>query len=157
MVWMKFVTQRGHCWCLFLSYFVSQWLYTGDAADRPGHQLCPGGCPHATSSMEWRHRGLDIGSGGQQSRGCLLRSSKALFRRSYSAVRATGVELPRESLVYIYTPEYVTTHLLGEFSENRIRLLEEYSTLYTLATEHPKGQGQECRSRQLIKCYVIII
>ena len=38
-------------------------------------------------------------------------------------------------------------------SENRIRLLEGYSTLYIqvpLAMEYPKGQGQECRSRQLI-------
>ena len=38
-------------------------------------------------------------------------------------------------------------------SENRIRLLEWYSTLYIqvpLAIEYPKGQGQECRSRQLI-------
>jgi len=75
-------------------------------------------------------------------------------------VRATGVELPQESSVYNYTPEYVTTHLTGESSENRIRLLEEYSILYIqvpLAIECSKGQGQECRSRQLIKYYVTII
>ena len=50
--------------------------------------------------------------------------------------------------------------LPGEFSENRIKLLEVYFILYIqvpLATEHSKGQGQKCRSRQLIKCYVIII
>jgi len=49
------------------------------------------------------------------------------------------VELPGEFSVYKYTPEYVTTHLPGEFSENRIRLLEGYSTLYIqifLAIEH---------------------
>jgi len=59
-----------------------------------------------------------------------------------SNIRATGVELLRKS------------------SENRMKLLKKYSTLYIqvpLATECPKGQGQECRSRQLIKCYVIII
>ena len=58
-----------------------------------------------------------------------------------SNIRATGVELLRKS------------------SENRMKLLKKYSTLYiqvSLATECPKGQGQ-CRSRQLIKCYVIII
>ena len=41
-----------------------------------------------------------------------------------------------------------------------MRLLEGYSILYiqvSLAMEHPKDQGQECRSRQLVKCYVIII
>ena len=69
--------------------------------------------------------------------------------------------LLEESLVfYKYTPEYVITHLLGKSSENRMRLLEGYSILYiqvSLAMEHPKGQGQECRSRQLVKCYVIII
>jgi len=70
------------------------------------------------------------------------------------------VELLGESSVYKYTLEYVTTHLLEESSENRIRLLEGYSTLYIqvlLAIECSKGQDQECRSRQLIKCYVIII
>ena len=59
-----------------------------------------------------------------------------------SNIRATEVELLRKS------------------SENRMKLLKKYSTLYiqvSLATECPKGQGQECRSRQLIKCYVIII
>ena len=73
-----------------------------------------------------------------------------LVRECPSFVRVTGVELPGESSVYKYTPEYVTTHLPGESSENRIRLLEGYSTLYIqvpLATECPKGQGQECRSR----------
>jgi len=76
------------------------------------------------------------------------------------SIRVTRVELPGEFSVYKYTPEYVTTHLPGESSENRIRLLERYSILYIqvpLATECPKGQGQKCRSRQLIKCYVIII
>jgi len=75
-------------------------------------------------------------------------------------VRVTRVELPGESSDYKYTLEYVTTHLPGESSKNRMRLLKGYSTLYIqvpLATECPKGQGQECRSRQLIKCYVIII
>jgi len=41
-----------------------------------------------------------------------------------------------------------------------MRLLEEYSILYiqvSLAIEHSKDQGQKCRSKQLIKCYVIII
>jgi len=54
-------------------------------------------------------------------------------------MRVTRVELPGEFSVYKYTPEYVTTHLPGEFSENRIRLLEGYSTLYIqifLAIEH---------------------
>ena len=56
-------------------------------------------------------------------------------------VRATGVELLGKSLVYKYTPEYITTHLPGESSENRIRLLEEYSILYIqvpLAMEYLK-------------------
>ena len=50
--------------------------------------------------------------------------------------------------------------LPGESSENRMRLLKGYSTLYIqvpLATERSKDQGQECKSRQLIKYYVIII
>ena len=75
-------------------------------------------------------------------------------------MRATGVELPEEFSVYNYTLEYVTTLLPGEFSENRIKLLEVYFILYIqvpLATEHSKGQDQECKSRQLIKYYVIII
>jgi len=83
-----------------------------------------------------------------------MQSSNTVF------VRTTGVELPGESSVYKYALEYVTTHLLEEFSENRIRLLEGYSILYiqvSLTIECSKGQGQECRSRQLIKCYVIII
>jgi len=57
-------------------------------------------------------------------------------------IRVTGVEFPGESSVYKYAPEYVTTHLPGESSENRIRLLEEYSILYiqvSLTTECPKG------------------
>jgi len=65
-------------------------------------------------------------------------------------VRATGVELLGESSGYNYTLEYITTHLPGESSENKMRFLEGYSTLYIqvpLATEHPKGQGQKCRSR----------
>jgi len=53
-----------------------------------------------------------------------MQSSNTVF------VRTTGVELPGESSVYKYALEYVTTHLLEEFSENRIRLLEEYSILY---------------------------
>jgi len=40
-------------------------------------------------------------------------------------MRVTGAELLGESLVYNYTPEYITTYLPGESSENRIRLLEE--------------------------------
>jgi len=64
-----------------------------------------------------------VGSGGHSSGGCLLHSSKALFRRSYSTVRATRAKLPGRSLVYKYTPEYVTTHLPGESLENRMRLL----------------------------------
>jgi len=39
-------------------------------------------------------------------------------------VRATGAELLGESSVYKYTPEYVTTHLPEESSENRMRLPE---------------------------------
>jgi len=65
-------------------------------------------------------------------------------------VRVTGVELPGEFSVYKYTPEYVTTHLPEKFSENRMRLLERYSTLYIqvpLAIKCPKDQDQECRSR----------
>jgi len=72
----------------------------------------------------------------------------------------TRAELLGEYSVYKYTPEYVTTHLPGEYSENRMRLLEGYSTLYiqvSLATECPEDQGQECRSRQLIKYYIIIV
>jgi len=38
-------------------------------------------------------------------------------------VRATRVELPEESSAYKYTLEYVITHLPGESSENRMRLL----------------------------------
>jgi len=75
-------------------------------------------------------------------------------------VRVTRAGLPGESSVYNYTLEYVTTLLPGEFSENRIKLLEVYFILYIqvpLATEHSKGQDQECKSRQLIKYYVIII
>jgi len=72
----------------------------------------------------------------------------------------TRAELPGEYSVYKYTLEYVTTHLPEEYSENRIRLLEEYSILYIqvpLATEYPEDWGQECRSKQLIKYYVIIV
>jgi len=83
-----------------------------------------------TSSIEQRHRGLGIYSREELSGGCPLYSSKAPFRRFYSTMRATRVELPGEFSVYKYIPEYVITHLLGEFSENRIRLLEEYSILY---------------------------
>jgi len=75
-------------------------------------------------------------------------------------MKATRVELLEESSVYNYTLEYVTTHLLEEFSENRIKFLEEYSILYIqvpLAMECPKDQGQKHKSRQLIKCYIIII
>ena len=75
-------------------------------------------------------------------------------------MRVTGVELPGEFSVYNYTLEYVTTHLLEKSLENRIRLLEGYFILYIqvlLAIECSKGQDQECRSRQLIKGYVIII
>jgi len=39
----------------------------------------------------------------------------------------TRVELQEEFSVYKYTLEYVTTHLLGESSENRMRLLKGYS------------------------------
>ena len=45
------------------------------------------------------------------------------------SVRVTGVELQEEFSVYKYTLEYVTTHLLGESSENRMRLLKGYSIL----------------------------
>jgi len=45
-------------------------------------------------------------------------------------MRVIRVELPGESLVYNYTLEHVTTHLVGEFSENRMKLLERYSILY---------------------------
>jgi len=82
--------------------------------------------------MEQRHGGLGVGSRKQPSRDYLLHSSKTLFRKSYSVIRVTGVELPEE------------------FLENRMRLLKGYSTLYIqvlLAIEHSKGQGQECRSR----------
>jgi len=101
-----------------------------------------------------------VGSRGRLCGGCSLHSSKALFRRFYSTMRVTRVELLGEFSVYNYTLEYVTTHLPGEFSENRMRLLEGYSTLYiqvSLATECSENQGQEYRSRQLIKGYVIII
>jgi len=77
-----------------------------------------------------------------------------------NSIRVTEVELPEETLVYKYTLEYVTTHLLKESSENRMRFLKGYSILYIqvpLAIEYPKDQGQEYRSRQLIKYYVIII
>ena len=83
-----------------------------------------------------------------------------LEERDRRNMRVTRVKLPGESLVYKYTLECVTTHLLGESSENRMRLLKGYSTLYIqvpLATERSKDQGQECKSRQLIKYYVIII
>jgi len=75
-------------------------------------------------------------------------------------VRVTGVELLGESSVYNYTLEYITTYLPGESSENRMKLLERYSILYiqvSLAIECSEDQDQECRSRQLIKGYVIII
>ena len=49
-------------------------------------------------------------------------------RRSYSAVRAIEVELLRESSVYEYTLEYVTTYLPEESLENRMRVLY---TIYT--------------------------
>ena len=74
--------------------------------------------------MEQRYGELGVGSRGQLSRGCSLHSSKVPFRKFYSTVRVTGVEL------------------LEEFSENRIRLLEGYSTLYIqvlLAMEYSKG------------------
>jgi len=65
------------------------------------------------------------------------------FRRSYSAMRVIRVEwLLGEFLVYNYTLEYVTTYLLEESLENRIRLLERYSILYIqvlLAAEYSKG------------------
>jgi len=85
---------------------------------------------------------------------------QGLYLNIREAVRATGVKLLGESSVYKYTLEYITTHIPGEFSENRIRLLEGYSILYIqvlLAIERPIDQGQKCRNRQLIKCYVIII
>jgi len=75
-------------------------------------------------------------------------------------MRVTRTKLPGESLVYKYTLEYITTYFLGESSKNRMRLLKGYSILYIqvfLATEYPKNQGQKCRSRQLIKYYIIII
>ena len=78
----------------------------------------------------------------------------------FTFVRVTRVELSGESSVYKYTPEYVITHLSEESLENRIRLLEGYSILYIQVpsvTEYSEGQGQEYRSRQLIKCYIIII
>jgi len=105
--------------------------------------------------MEWKYRGLDIGSGGQLDRDCPLHSSKVLFRRFYFAMRAIRVELLEEFLVYNYTPEYVTTHLLEKFSENKMRLLKEYFILYIqlpLAIGYLKDQGLECRGRQLTKC-----
>ena len=39
-------------------------------------------------------------------------------------MRAIRAELLEDFLVYNYTLEYITTHFLEEFSENRIRLLE---------------------------------
>jgi len=61
----------------------------------------------------------------------------------------TEVELLGESLVYKYTLEYITTHYLGESSENRMRLLKKYSILYIqalLVIEYPKGQGYRVSS-----------
>ena len=65
-----------------------------------------------------------------------------LEKRDRRNVRVTRVKLPGESLVYKYTLECITTHLPGESSENRMKLLEGYSTLYIqvpLAIECPKG------------------
>jgi len=62
------------------------------------------------------------------------------------SMRVTGVELLEESSVYKYTLEYITTHLPEESSENRMRLLEGYSTLciqVPLVMEHPKGQSYD--------------
>jgi len=59
-------------------------------------------------------------------------------------MRVIRAELPGEFLVYKYTLEYITTYLLGESSENRMRLLKGYSILYIqvlLATEYPKDRG----------------
>jgi len=69
---------------------------------------------------------------------------QGLYLSIREAVRATRVKLLGESSVYKYTLEYITTHIPGEFSENRIRLLEGYSILYIqvlLAIEHPIDQG----------------
>jgi len=49
---------------------------------------------------------------------------KGKFTLYNKFVRATRVELPGESSVYEYTLEYVTTYLLEEFLENRMKLLE---------------------------------
>ena len=98
---------------------------------------------------------MGVGSRGQLDRDCPLHFSKVLFRRFYSAMRTIRAELSGEFLVYNYTPEYVTAHLLGKFSENRMRLLKEYFILYIqlpLAIGHFKDQGLECRGRQLTKC-----
>ena len=59
-------------------------------------------------------------------------------------VRVTRVELLGESSVYKYTLEYITAHLPEESSENRMKLLEGYFTLYiqvSLATECSEDQG----------------
>jgi len=72
----------------------------------------------------------------------------------------TVAKLLGEYSVYKYTPEYVITHLPEEYSENRIRLLKGYFILYIqvpLAIEYPEDWSQECRSKQLIKYYVIIV
>jgi len=61
-------------------------------------------------------------------------------------MRATKVELTGESLVYKYVLEYIITYLPKKSSENRIRLLEEYSIRVSLTTEYPKDQDQKCRS-----------
>jgi len=68
-------------------------------------------------------------------------------------MRATRVELSGEFSVYKYALGYVTTYLPREFSENRMKLLEEYSILYiqvSLTIEHSKGQGWEYRSEATI-------
>ena len=56
------------------------------------------------------------------------------------------MKLLEEFSVYNYTLEYITIYFLGEFSENRMRLLEGYSILYiqvSLAIEYPKDQNQD--------------
>jgi len=61
-------------------------------------------------------------------------------------IKATKVKLLEEFSVYNYTLEYITIYFLGEFSENRMRLLEGYSILYIqvfLAIEYPKDQNQD--------------
>jgi len=65
-----------------------------------------------------------------------------LWPKRIKSIRVIGAELLGESSDYKYTPEYITTHLLGESLENRMKLLERYSILYIqvpLATEHSKG------------------